>query len=49
VARFFAPVRTGPGANQACCTMDTGPFPGVNRPGRSVEHPPHLSPRLRTG
>jgi len=27
--------------------MDTGPFPGVKRPGRDVDHPPHLEPRLK--
>jgi hypothetical protein len=34
VARFFAPVQTGPGAYPASCTMDTGSFP---RRGRDVE------------
>jgi len=28
-ARFSAPVKTGPGAHTASCTMCTGPFPGV--------------------
>jgi len=28
-ARFSAPVQTGPGANSASCTMDTGFSPGV--------------------
>jgi hypothetical protein len=23
------------------------PFPGVKRPGRGVDHPPHLAPRLK--
>ena len=27
--------------------MGTGPFPGVKRPGRGVDHPPHLAPRLK--
>jgi hypothetical protein len=27
--------------------MGTGSFPGVNRPRRDVDHPPHLPPRLR--
>jgi len=22
-------------------------FPGVNRPGRGVDHPPHLAPKLK--
>ena len=39
-ARFSAPVHTGPGAHPAFCTMDTGSFLGVKRPGRGVDHPP---------
>jgi hypothetical protein len=39
-ARFFAHVQTGPGAHPASCTMGTGSFPGVKRPGRHVDHPP---------
>ena len=27
--------------------MGTGFFPGVKRPGRGVDHPPHLAPRLK--
>ena len=32
-ARFSVPVQTGPWAYPASCTMGTGSFPGVNRPG----------------
>jgi hypothetical protein len=39
-ARFFAHVQTGPGAHPASCTMGTGSFPGVKRPGRGADHPP---------
>ena len=46
-ARFSAPVQTDPGAHPAFCTMGTGSFPGVKRLGRSVDHPPHLAPRLK--
>ena len=46
-ARFPAPVQTGPGTHPASFTMGTGSFPGVKRPGRGVDHPPHLAPRLR--
>ena len=46
-ARFSASVQTGPGSNPASCTMGTGSFPGVKRPGRGVDHPPHLAPRLK--
>jgi hypothetical protein len=31
----------------ASYTMGTGTFPAVKRQGRGVDHPPHLSPRLK--
>jgi hypothetical protein len=46
-ARFFAHVQTGPGAHLASCTMGTGSFPGVKRPGRAADHAPLLAPRSR--
>jgi hypothetical protein len=46
-ARFSAPVRTGPGAHPASCTMGTGSFPGVRRPGREVYHPPPSSAEVK--
>jgi len=46
-ARFSAPLHTGPGAHAASYTMGTESFPGVNGPGRGVEHPPHLAPKLK--
>ena len=42
-ARFSAPVETGPGAHPAAYTMGTVSFPGLKRPGRGVDHPPHLA------
>jgi hypothetical protein len=33
-------VQTVPGAHPASCTMGTGSFPGVKRPGRGADHPP---------
>ena len=39
--------KTGPGAYPAPYTMGTGSFPGVKRPGRGVDNPPHLAPRLK--
>jgi len=45
-ARFSATLQTGPGAHPSSYTMGTGPFPGVKRPGRGVDHPPHLALRL---
>ena len=45
-ARFPAPVQTGHGAHPVSYTMDNGSSPGVKRPGRGVDHPPHLAPRL---
>ena len=45
-ARFSASVQTGSETHPACYTMGTGSFPGVKRPGRGNDHPPHLAPRL---
>jgi hypothetical protein len=39
-ARLFAHVQTGPRVHPASCTMGTGSFPGVIRPGRGADHPP---------
>jgi hypothetical protein len=39
-SRFFTHVWTGPGAHPASCTMDTGYFLGVKRPGHGADHPP---------
>ena len=41
--RFSAPVQTGPGVHPTSCTMGTGSFPAVKRPGRGVDHPPPSS------
>ena len=38
--RFSTPVQTGPGAHPAFCTVGTGSFPGVKRPGCGADHPP---------
>jgi hypothetical protein len=49
-ARFSAPVQTGLGAHPASCTMVPRSFPGIKRPGRSVDHPPtppNLAPMLK--
>jgi len=46
-ARFSAPVQTGSGAHPASYTMGTGAFLGVKRPGRGVDHPPHIAPWLK--
>jgi hypothetical protein len=37
-ARFSASFQTGIEAHPASCTMGTGSFPGVKRPGRGVDH-----------
>jgi hypothetical protein len=47
VARFSAPVQTGPGAYPASCTMGTGSFPGIKRPERGVDHPPPSSAKVK--
>jgi hypothetical protein len=46
-ARFFAPVQTGPETHPASCTMGTGSFPGVKRPGRGADHPPPSSAEVK--
>jgi len=46
-ARFSAPLQTGPGAHPASYTMGTGPFPGVKRTGRGVDHPPPSSAEVK--
>ena len=48
-ARFSAPVQTGPGAHPASCTMGTGSFPGVKRPGRGADPPPPYKCRGHKG
>jgi hypothetical protein len=48
-ARFSAPVQTGPGAHPASCTMGTGSFLGVKRPGHSIDHPPPSSAKVKEG
>jgi hypothetical protein len=46
-AKFSAPIQTGSGAHSASNTMYTGSFWEVKRPGRGVDHPPHLAPKLQ--
>jgi hypothetical protein len=46
-ARFFAHVQTGPEAHPASCTMGTGSFPGVKRPGRGADHPSPSSAEVK--
>jgi len=50
IARFSAPVQTGPGAHPASCTMGTRSFPGV-KSGRGMTLTPHplLVPWSRKG
>jgi hypothetical protein len=45
--RFFTPVQNGLGAAPDSYTVGTGILSGVKRPGRGVDHPPHLAPRLK--
>ena len=47
VARFSAPIHTGPGAYPATCTLGTGSFQGVKRPGRGVVHSPPSSAEVK--
>jgi hypothetical protein len=45
--RFLAPVQTGPGVHPTSCTMGTGPFRGVKRPGRGDDHPTPSSAEVK--
>jgi hypothetical protein len=45
--RFSTPIQTGPRAYPASYIMGTGSYPGVKRPGRGVDHLPHLTRRLK--
>jgi len=42
-AKFSDPVQTYPGAHHASYMMGTGSFPGVERLGHGVGHPPPSS------
>jgi hypothetical protein len=44
---FPHPSRLALKSDPASYTMGTGSFPGVKRPERGVDHPPHLAPRLK--
>jgi hypothetical protein len=44
---FFAHVQTGPEAHPASCTMGTGSFQWVKRPGRGADHPPPSSAKVK--
>jgi len=46
-ARFAAPLQTGPRAHPTSYAMGARSFPGIKRPGRGIDHPPHLAPRIK--
>ena len=46
-ATFSAPVQTGSGAHPASYTKVNWSFPGVQRPGRGVDHPQHVATGLK--
>jgi hypothetical protein len=46
-ARFYAHVQTGTEDHPASCTMGTGSFSGVKRPGRGAGHPPPSSAEVK--
>ena len=46
-ARFSAPVQTGCGTHPASYTMGTVSFPGINRPGRGIDHPPPSTAEIK--
>ena len=45
--RFSAPVQTSSGAHPASYTVGTGSFLEFNQAGCGVDHPPHLTLRLK--
>ena len=47
VARFSAPVQTGPVAQTASCTVGTGSLSGVKQPRRDVHHLPLSSAEVK--
>ena len=46
-ARYSLPIQTGPGYDTASCTLGTGLFPGVKRPGHGVDHPSSSSTQVK--
>jgi hypothetical protein len=44
---FPHPFRPALGPTQSCLQWLLGVFSGVKRSGRTVDHPPHLAPRLK--
>jgi hypothetical protein len=44
---IFHPVQTGPGAHPTSCTMGTGSFQEVKRPGRGADHQPPSSAEVK--
>jgi hypothetical protein len=46
-ATFSTPVQTSLGAQPASCIIYMGPFPGVKRLGRGVDHPPPSSGEVK--
>ena len=46
-AKIFAPVQTGPGSNPASYKTGIGLWPGVEGPGRGVNHPPPSSVEVK--
>jgi len=46
-ARFSAPVQNDPEVHPGSCTVGTGSFPGVKRPGRVVDYPSPYSAEIK--
>ena len=46
---FSSLAETGPGAHPASCTMGTGSFPGVKRPGRGFDQSYQSSAEVTEG
>jgi hypothetical protein len=49
VGEIFRTIQNGPVSHPASYAIGTGSFPGVQQPGRGIDHPPHLARRLKKG
>ena len=49
IAKFFAPVQSGPGAHPTSCTVGTGSLLGIKRSGRGFYHLPSSMVEVNEG
>jgi hypothetical protein len=46
MGQISTPVQNCPASNPACFPIDVESLPGIKRPGRGVDQPPHIAPRI---